>query len=247
LLHPCALLCQRFASNKVWFSTISSKILGDVLARFILKIVKALVLFVLGIGVLCGSARAQIAGPKHESHLRHLFAAHRDTDNLAQRFDDLKCALVLIEAGQKLGTGFYVSGDGDVATASHVLGDRTFSLAPNNAITVTMSAPKSFWITNSRGERSEISAEKIETNPDAWVADVARLRTGKSTSCWLTEIDDRLSRPGEHLIAMGFPGLSFKTLTIYTGIMSARLTTNLPTMVLTTGQPIAPPNEFIRV
>ena len=46
---------------------------------------------------------------------------------------------------------------------------------------------------------------------------------------------------------MGFPGLSFQALTIYTGIMSARLPQNLPTIILNTGEAVKPPNDFIRV
>lgn len=93
----------------------------------------------------------------------------------------------------------------------------------------------------------EVSGEAVENNPDAWLADVARIKTGKKTAYWLKEVNDLHSLPGEHLISMGFPGLSFKALTIYTGIMSARLTTNLPTIILDTGEAIPPANEFIRV
>src|SRR3989442_1073626 len=69
---------------------------------------------------LAVSAFGQVPAPKRESRLHHLFASHKDADNLQERFNDLKCALVLIEAGPRLGTGFYISSDGDVATASHV-------------------------------------------------------------------------------------------------------------------------------
>jgi S1-C subfamily serine protease len=200
-----------------------------------------------GVGTLGINVWAQVPRPKHESRLHHLFASHRDTDNLASRFDQLKCALVLIQAGARLGTGFYISADGDVATASHVLADRTFSRNPNGTIQVNLSVPNILQLTTSKGERLEISATTIEVNPDAWLADVARLRTGTRPGCWLREVDDRTSVPGEHLITLGFPGLSFQTLTLYTGIMSARLTTNLPTVILNTGEAVPPSNEFIRV
>jgi S1-C subfamily serine protease len=153
----------------------------------------------------------------------------------------------LIEAGQRLGTGFYISSDGDVATASHVLGDRTFTRNPDNQINVNFALPALLYVTNSKGERAEVSARKIENNPDAWLADVARIRTGTKAACWLREVDDHQSTPGTRLLTMGFPGLSFKTLTLYTGIMSARLTTNLPTVILNTGEAVQAPNEFIRV
>jgi hypothetical protein len=208
---------------------------------------KAFRLSLLTIASLCWSASAQVAPPKHESRFHHIFSAHRDYDNLQQRFNDIKCSLVLIEAGNKLGTGFYISSDGDVATASHVLGDRTFSRNAEGKIVVAFSIPTVFWATNSRNERSQVAASTVEHNPDAWLADLARIKTGVKPPCWLREGDDRQSQPGEHLITMGFPGLSFQTLTIYSGIMSARLTTNFPTVILNSGEAVKPPNDFIRV
>ena len=194
-----------------------------------------------------GCVFGQIPSPRHETHWQHMFGAHRDPDNLEQRFDQLKCALVLIESGPTLGTGFYISKDGDIATASHVLGDRSFSLNPNGTIKISIALPPVFYVTDCKGKRTEVSATRLELNPDAWVADVARVKTGNETTYWLRDVDDHQSRPGEHLIAMGFPGLSFKALTIYTGIMSARLTTNLPIAILSTGQPISASTEFIRI
>lgn len=190
-------------------------------------------------------AKAQVPPPTHESGAEHLKQSRGL--NYSQRFEAIKCALVLIESGPRLGTGFYVSADGDVATASHVLGDRAFSKNPQGTIQVTFTIPRSFSITNSKGEHLLIGSDKVENNADAWVSDVAKIKTGSRTSCWLREGDDKKSLPGEHLISMGFPGLSFKALTIYTGIMSARLTTNLPTIILTTGEAVPSPNEFIRV
>lgn len=206
-----------------------------------------LALLTLSTSCFAQCAFAQVPKPRRESRLHHLFGSHADTDDLQQRFQNLKCALVLIESGPRLGTGFYISSDGDVATASHVLGDRSFSRNPNGGINVAIALPLILFFTNSEGKRMEVRAQTLEQNPDAWVADIARMKTGTKTSCWLREVDDRSSQPGQHLITMGFPGLSFQTLTLYTGIMSARLKTNLPTIILNTGEPVSPPNEFIRI
>jgi S1-C subfamily serine protease len=201
---------------------------------------------VLAVLMLLCSSVAQVAPPKHESRWHHILTSHREPENLEQRFTDIKCALVLIEAGPKAGTGFYISGDGDLVTASHVIGERAFSRNADKSVNVSMTIPSTIGITNSKGERSEIPSTAVEQNPDAWLADVALIRTGKRTSCWLREVDDRQSQTGEHLVTIGFPGLSFKTLTLYTGIMSARLTTNLPTVIVG-GEAVPPTNEFIRV
>jgi hypothetical protein len=195
-------------------------------------------------------AAAQIPPPKHESHLHHVFGSHRDAENLPARFEALKCALVLIEAGQSLGTGFYINGDGDVATASHVLGQRTFARNADSTVQVSIAMPTVLTITNSQGERLEIqSSSAVEQNADAWLADVARVQTGRKTTCWLREANDQQTRTGEHLITLGFPGISFQTLTLYTGIMSARLKgqAHLPIAVLNGRDALLPSNESIRV
>lgn len=199
------------------------------------------------IPLLAISTFAQVAAPKRRSWLRRAFDPGKLADDLSGRFNQLKCALVLIEAGPRMGTGFYISADGDVATASHVLGDRRFSANATKGVNVNFAVANPVFITNSDGLRIPVPAAAVEFNPDAWIADVARIKTGRPTSCWLTQANDLLASPGEHLITMGFPGLSFENLTLYTGIMSARLKTNLPTIVLDTGQAVTPSNDFIRV
>jgi S1-C subfamily serine protease len=192
----------------------------------------------------------QVPPPKHESAFHHIFAAHRDVDNLQQRVEALTCALVLIEAGPRVGTGFYISADGDVATASHVLGDRSFAVNADQTIQVNIATPTTIWVTNSKGERKEFPIALLEQNADAWMADIARIKTGATPSCWLQQADDLRSHPGEHLITMGFPGLSFQTLTLYEGIMSARLKTNLPIGMAKIGDAtvaVVPTNEYLRV
>lgn len=202
------------------------------------------------LATLCGSSVGQVAPPKRESRWHHLFVRHREADNLVQRFNDLRCALVLIDAGPKAGTGFFISEDGDLVTASHVLADRILSRNPDRTVAVTMNVPAKIGITNSEGKRSEIAGSSVEQNPNAWLSDVALVRTGIKTNCWLRQVDDRQVYPGQHLITLGFPGLSFQAITLYTGIMSARLTTSLPQAILDGPKgpdPIPYPNEFIRV
>src|SRR5579864_6079703 len=95
----------------------------------------------------CGRTCAQVRPPKQESHLHHIFGAHRDSDNLAQRFNELKCALVLIRTANGFGTGFFVSRDGDIATASHVLGQRMFTSEDNGRMKTELVLPQTFNVT----------------------------------------------------------------------------------------------------
>ena len=189
---------------------------------------------------------AQVAAPKHESKLHHLFAPHRDEDNLEQRFSDLRCALVLIQSGNKIGTGFFVSEDGDIATASHVLGDRVFN-ADSGSLQLDLTMPIDFQITNSTGSAIAVPSGNIVHNDDAWEADVAILKTKMHPPCWLAMGDDKLVRPGQHLIALGFPGLAFGSISIYSGIAAARVKSLIPNGITNKGLPVNTNTEYIRL
>jgi hypothetical protein len=108
-----------------------------------------------GLLIIFGSILwAQVAPPKH---------SHDKDDNLTQRYGDLKCAMVTIKWDDTLtltftpppgqlaqlpqpppppqtimtthfGSGFYVSGDGDIVTAAHVLGNKSWSDCPASTI-----------------------------------------------------------------------------------------------------------------
>src|SRR5579862_9903876 len=135
--------------------------------------------------ILTSGISAQVPSPKHESRLRHFLGAPNEADNLQQRFKELKCSLVLIRTPTEFGTGFFISRDGDIATASHVLGQRVFTSQPNGKMKVDLVMPLSFTIINQDGESTEVGAQRIEKNGDAWGADVAVLKSGIHTSCWL--------------------------------------------------------------
>jgi hypothetical protein len=203
---------------------------------------KRTLLFVVVVSFWARTISAQIGPPKH-------------ADNLVERFDELKCALVQIESGLRRGTGFYVSADGDIVTAAHVLGDVGGWRDEKEQTHIRLVLPQFISITtdrltNDKAKKTKIPIESaIEKNPDAWLADLARFKTGKATSCWLQEGDDQKIVPGTHLLTMGFPGISFGVLTMDSGVMTARLPPNyLPaTIKLDGGEYVRAPNDFIRV
>ena len=203
---------------------------------------------VLAVGLLAGlPLLGQISPPKAESRLHHITGPHRDDANeLESRYAELRCALVVIRAEDRLGTGFYISADGQVITASHVLGNRDFEPAPNRQTRIFLHRPLAIQVTNAR-EEFTVSGENVEDNADQWGVDLAHLETARQAPCWLRIGDDRLSKVGEHVIALGFPGLAFGSLALYSGIISARVTSNLIIGYTRAGEPLTGSNELIRV
>lgn len=188
---------------------------------------------------------AQVAPPKRESHFSHLFGSHREGEDLERRHTALSCALVIIQAGDSLGTGFFVSADGDVVTASHVLGERIYQ-PEGERMRISLRTPVEIIIRTST-EQFTVAAAQLQVNADQWGADVAVLRTGRRVTCWLSIADDNRVRTGQHVISLGFPGLAFGSLSLYSGIVSARLRSGLVVGRTVQGLPLTANNDVFRV
>jgi hypothetical protein len=203
-----------------------------------------------GLAMVC-SAVAQVAPPNHESGAAHV--KNSRALNYSQRFDAIRCAIVQVfrgtpAQGTPYGTGFYISANGDVVTASHVLAERVWT-AKDGGLTVDLPAPDQLTITDSSGERLIVPKSSIEENREAWGADIALIKTGKKTNCWLAIGDDSKVKTGDHIITIGFPELAFESLSLYTGIVSAsKLQSRIPIgTTINGGQIVMPQSEFIRI
>jgi hypothetical protein len=213
------------------------------------------IVVVITVGFLCCLAIAQVAPPKYG----------RYANNLQKRYDDLKCAMVTITweeqsivpgNGQPLqilttttthfGTGFYTSPTGDILTAAHVIGNKSWS-DPGTGMIVSLATPEFWTIGNSKNEKMTIIHTKLEQSPDSWGADLAKIMTGYSPPCWLKISDGASIRPGDHVITLGFPQLAFRSLSLYSGIISARLKSELYIGTTVQGAPVKAQNEFLRV
>jgi len=195
-------------------------------------------------------AFTQVAPPRSESRLHHLFSRHSEDYDLAHRFDDLRCALVLISRGGGTGSGVFISASGDIATASHVLGDRTFKSAPDGSFEAGINMPPSFSITDCHGRVTEVASSQVEINGDAWGADLAVVQSGINSKDWLRMSPNSGIKPGTPLITMGFPGLAWGSLSIYRGIASTGDNLKLDVIVgvtSDTNQGVKPTNEFVQL
>lgn len=199
--------------------------------------------------VVAYAAFGQVPPPKYEQRWKHLFGEHRDQDNLEQRSTDLSCALVLIVAGDEMGTGFYISADGDIATAAHVLGNKLFIPTGAAQMQIVINGPSQISIRDSSSTAPTLYQRDavLENNVDAWSADVALLKTKRKPPCWLRTADDKGIHTGQHVLSLGFPGLAFGSLSMYSGIVSGRLHSGLPIGKTVFNQPITSNVDFIRV
>lgn len=209
------------------------------------------------------TAVAQVEPPKHESNFAHVRQSR--AENFSQRYKALQCAMVTISweevvnlpitlIGQPqqpikmkhFGSGFYASADGDIVTAAHVLGNKSWSDAGTGMV-VSVATPDFWTVVNSKNESQQITREKLDQSPDAWGADLATIKSGVQPPCWLKQGDANSVRTGQHVITLGFPGLAFGSLSIYSGIVSARMKLDLMIGITVQGKPVKPDNEFFRV
>jgi hypothetical protein len=143
----------------------------------------------------------------------------------------------------------FISPNGDVATASHVLGDRTFKTSPDG-FEAGINMPESFTITDCHGSTTSIPSTNVEVNGDAWGADVAVFQSGVTTHDWLRLSPVSGIKPGAPLITMGFPGLAWGSLSIYAGIASTDDKVKLDVLVGITSdthQGVKPKNDFVQL
>lgn len=198
---------------------------------------------------ICGPClSAQVAPPKHETGAQHV--RNSRAQNYSQRFEALKCALVLIARPGASGTGVFISPNGDVATASHVLGDRTFRTDSDGSFEAGIKMPDAFTITDCHGKQTQVPNNKVEVNGDAWGADLAVVESGIDTHDWVKMSTASRIEPGALLITMGFPGLAWGSLSIYAGIASTDDKVKLDAIAgvtSDTGQGVKPTNEFVQL
>lgn len=203
---------------------------------------------VVGAWLICVSGMAQVAPPKFETKTAHLFHPHRDIENLPERFESLKCALVLIKSPTRAGTGFYIDSSGDILTASHVIGERGFDVTPSGTVQVALvDVPTQLTIESGSSEFTLQTAVAVILNADNWLVDLTVVRSGHPTKCWLEGADTTKVVTGQHIISLGFPGLAFGSLSLYQGIISARLKTDFPLFTTPQGARYPYFNDFFRV
>lgn len=130
-----------------------------------------------------------------------------------------------------------------------MIGDKVIAEMPGGQFLISITSPAKISVKSSDGNPPTVYStnEILQNNADAWSADVALLRTGKKVSCWLSPAGDGDIRTGQHVLALGFPGLAFGSLSMYSGVVSGRLRTALPTGKTLQGHPVTSNVELVRL
>lgn len=169
----------------------------------------------------------------------------RRSSDLESRFASLSCAVVQIFSEGSQGTGFFVNPDGDLVTAAHVILSTSYS-KENNDIRISVTPRSNLRIRGSDGHDSSLTFRLGPEDASRATADLAIIRTGLKTPCYLRIGDPGQLKIGNHLIALGYPALD-PTIALYDGFLSSRHT-HLPIPVGYIGsQPVYPMYEVLRI
>jgi hypothetical protein len=164
---------------------------------------------------------------------------------LNTRYAALNCSVVQIVHPGGIGTGFFISADGDVLTAAHVAMNYQVDDRQPGQTTIIMDYRPG--ITIHQGPVTPTLPRITEEDIQNATADLAVLRTGIRTDCFL-----RLGMPaqveiGDHLISVGYP-VSAPTGALYDGFLSARYPhLQIPMTYTLRGLPVFPTYEVLRV
>jgi S1-C subfamily serine protease len=169
----------------------------------------------------------------------------RPTPDLIARFERVSCAVIRIESAGNQGTGFFISKDGTLVTVAHNILDRSYSLE-NGQIRITVTPKENIRARLNDGREVPLTVSLGPDDAARASADLAIVRTGLQTPCFLRLGKSDSIKVGEHLIALGYPALE-PTVVLYDGFLSSRHA-HLPLPIGYIGsQPLYATYEVLRV
>src|SRR5580700_10409202 len=130
--------------------------------------------------------------------------------SLAARFAELNCSIVQIMYTGGDGTGFFISPDGDILTAAHVALNSIFddSHDPSQPGAFTITTDYKPGLSIRRNGQSAVQPQLPRLSQDDVLnatSDLAVLRTGIKTSCYLKIGQSSNAAIGDHVISIGYP------------------------------------------
>jgi S1-C subfamily serine protease len=179
----------------------------------------------------------------------HAQVPHRITkpSSLDNRFEKLSCAVVQIQTGKETGTAFFVSADGDIVTAAHVVYDKKFTVSENGQVGIANTRKPGLKIIRGIGSETEVPIVPLSaTDDERAVGDLALLKTGIKSNCFLKIGDSGLLRVGQHLITIGYPNMS-PSAALHEGILSGHHRRISPIANPTPNQSIISSDQMLRI
>ena len=169
-------------------------------------------------------------------------------ETLAKRYSRYACAVVHLSNELGSGTGFFVDDKGTVATAAHVIYQNEYG-GTQQAPRITLHHPATgVQVITSDNQTFSYTypAELEQADYTRATADLALMKTGHSSKCYLPLSKRTTESVGEHIIAIGFPGFADNQV-LYEGFLSSTGKA-LPFPVgQIGGQPVYPQYRLLRV
>ncbi len=142
-------------------------------------------------------------------------------NDLPTRYQRLACAVVQVQSDNETGTAFFVDDSGTLATVAHVLYDKKFRLVGNNVV-VDLTKKPGLRIKIADGQVIPLNVpEPSAGDQQKALFDLASVKTGLHSPCFIPLGNSDKVRVGEHLIAIGFPA-SATAGVFYEGFLSSR-------------------------
>ena len=167
-------------------------------------------------------------------------------ETLSNRYGRLNCSIVQIASPGSSGSGFFISADGELVTAAHVALNRQFSEPQPGKIQIQIDYKPGLRLIRNGLNPTVLNLPKLgPLDVLRAINDLAVLKTGVKTDCFLPLSTSGEERVGDHVISIGFPP-SAPGGALYEGFVSARYT-HLPIPVAQTNDTRKPVTINYRV
>ena len=141
---------------------------------------------------------------------------------LTDRYARLSCAVVLVQSEKEFGTGFFIDGDGTLATAAHVIFDKTWTRQGDQPV-LSLTRKQKLRIVMKDGtiHPFTVDGDNAQAKHDAGF-DLAEVKIPDlPPTCYIRPNTDASLPPiGTHVIMIGYPGYSLGAQILYEGFIS---------------------------
>jgi S1-C subfamily serine protease len=167
--------------------------------------------------------------------------------SLVSRYARMSCAVVQISEPSSTGTGVFINGDGDLLTAAHVVLNRSFSVDAAGDLVTTVTFKVGLQYRREGAVAQPVAISKpTPDDAERASADLAIVKTGDKTGCFIPLGDSDALKIGESVIAIGYPNLA-PSGALYQGFISSRYKHLRMPMGFVGSRPVYPEYDVLRI